>query len=72
MIVKIFKEFSSFSILKPNITKCEISGLGPLKGVLEAVCFLKAAYLTNDANKILGINFSYHKEIKTAKLFKHC
>ena len=72
IIVKLFKDFSCFSILKPNITKCEISSLGPLKGVLEAVCGLKTAYLTNDAIKILGIHFSYHKEIKTAKLFKHC
>ena len=37
-LVKTFKEFSCFSGLKPNITKCEIAGLGPLKWVPEAAC----------------------------------
>ena len=31
MLVEIFKEFSCFSGLKPNIEKCGIAGLGPLK-----------------------------------------
>ena len=60
MLVETFKKFSCFSGLKSNIAKCEIAGLGPLKGVLDAVCGLKTADLTNDAIKILGLNFSYH------------
>ena len=36
-LVKIFTSLSSFSGLKPNTTKCEICGLGPLKGVEMAV-----------------------------------
>ena len=36
-IVKTFTLFASFSGLKPNISKCEICGLGPLKGVEMAV-----------------------------------
>ena len=42
MSVETFKEFSCFSGLKLNIAKCEIASLGPLKGILEAVCGLKA------------------------------
>ena len=37
-LVKTFTLFSSFSGLKPNISKFEICGLGPLRGVEMAVC----------------------------------
>ena len=69
MLVETFKEFSRFSGLKPNIAKCEIAGLVPLKGVLEAVCGLKTVDVTSDAIKILGIHFLYHIETKTEKNF---
>ena len=72
MLVETFEELSCFSDLNPNITKCEIADLGPLKGVLEAVYGLKTADLTNDAIKILGIQLYYHNETKTAKFFKNC
>ena len=36
-LVKTFTLFSSFSGLKPNFSKCEICGLGPLNGVEMAV-----------------------------------
>ena len=35
---KTFTLFSSFSGLKPNMSKCKICGLGQLKGVEMAVC----------------------------------
>ena len=50
-----------FSGLKPNIAKCKTAGLGPLQGVLEAVCGLITVDLTNDAIIILGKHFSYNK-----------
>ena len=62
MLVETFEELSCFSDLKPNITKCEITGLGPLKGVLEAVYGLKTADLTNDAIKILRIQLYQDSE----------
>ena len=65
MLVKTFNEFSCFSGLKPDTTICEIAGLGLLNRVLEAVCGLKTADLTNDAIKILGTHFWYHNETKT-------
>ena len=33
--------FSNFSGLKPNITKCEIAGIGVLNGVQVALCGMK-------------------------------
>ena len=49
--------FLSFSGLKPNLSKCEVAGIGLLKGVKVAVCGIKCADLTKDAIKILGIFF---------------
>ena len=72
MLVETFKEFSYFYGLKQTIAKCNITGLGPLKGVLETVCGLKTVKLTNDTIKILEIHFSYRNETKTAEFFKHC
>ena len=55
-LVKIFTLFSSFSGLKPNISKCEICGLVPLKGVEMAICGIQSVDLTRDATKILSKN----------------
>ena len=52
-----FTLFSSFLSLKPNISKCEICGLGSLKGVGMAVCGMQSVDLTRDGMKILGIYF---------------
>ena len=49
LLVETVKEFSRFSGLK-----CQIAGLPPPKGFLEAVCGLKIVDLTNGAIKILG------------------
>ena len=62
--------FSSLSGLKPNLSKCEIAGIGLLKGVKVAVCGIKCTDLTKDAIKILGIFFSYNKNIVLKQNFK--
>ena len=67
ILVDTFKVFSCFSGLKPNINKCEIAGLGILKGAQEAVCGLQKIDLTNDTIKILGMHFSYNKKIQTER-----
>ena len=59
-LVKTFTLFSSFLGLKPNISKCEICGLGPLKEVEMAVCGMLSVDLTRDAIKILSVYFSYN------------
>ena len=68
-LVDTFKVFSLFSGLNANFSKCEIAGLGSLKGVLEAVCGLKSINLTTDTIKILGVHFSYNSTLKVQKNF---
>ena len=51
--------FSSFSGLKPNLSKCKVAGIGLLKGVKVAVCGIKCIDLTKDAIKILGFFFFF-------------
>ena len=63
-LVEVFNTFSLFSILKPNLTKCKIAGIGALKGVQVAVCGMKCIDLCNEAIKILGTFFSYNSRIK--------
>ena len=67
-LVKTFTLFSSFSGLKPNISKCEICGLDPLKGLETAVCGMQSVDLTRDAIKILGIYFSYNININNINI----
>ena len=62
--------FSLFSGLKPNLSKCEAAGIGLLKGVKVAVCRIKCIDLIQDAIKILGIFFSYNKDIKLQQNLK--
>ena len=61
--------FSLFWGLKANFSKCEIAGLGSLKGVLEAVCSLKSINLTTDNIKIVGAHFSYSSTLKVQNSF---
>lgn len=68
-IIKVFNLFSKFSGLKPNVTKCEVSGIGVLKGVQMAVCGMKYINLKVDSIKILGIHFSYNELIAREKNF---
>ena len=53
--------FSSFTSLKPNLSKCEVAGVGALKGVMVAICEIKCIDLTKEAIKILGVFFLWQK-----------
>ena len=66
-IVEAFYLFSYFSGLKPNLKKSEIGGIGALKGVQVAACYLLCIDLSNDTLKILGTHFSYNKKLKEEK-----
>ena len=66
-LINSFYQFYHFSGLKANFEKCEIAGIGSLKGVEEAVCGLKCVDLSNDTIKILGIHFSYNKKSSNEK-----
>ena len=54
-LLKTFNKFSKFSGLKPNKNKCEIAGIGGLKGVNVALCGMECIDLTTNAIKILGV-----------------
>ena len=66
-IIQVFNLFSKFLGLKPNLTKCEVFGIGVLKGVQVAVCGVKYINLKIDTIKTLGIHFSYNELIAREK-----
>ena len=68
-LINSFNQLYHFCGLKANIGKCEIAGIGSLKGFTEAVCSLKSVDLSNDIIKILGIHFSYNKKVQMQNNF---
>ena len=44
-VIQIFEHFSIFSGFKPNKSKCEIAGIGVLKGVQMALCGMECINL---------------------------
>ena len=48
MLLEAFHAFSFFSGLKPNKSKCEIAGIGLLKGVNVALCGMECVNLEKD------------------------
>ena len=69
-LLEIFKHFSQFSALKPNKSKCEIASIGVLKGVKVALGGMRCVNLHEDTNKILGIHYSYNKQLENDENFK--
>ena len=65
----IFDRFSAFSGFKLNTSKCELCGIGVLKGVKTALCNVKNIDLTNDSIRVLGVHYSYDKNICRDKNF---
>ena len=59
VIFLLFDDFSSFSGFKLNLSKCEICGIGALKGDVTALCNIKNINLLTESIKVLGIHFSY-------------
>ena len=57
-VMKVFEKFSNYSCLKPNTKKCEIEGIGVLKGVHLELCGMECVDLTKSSIKILGVHFS--------------
>ena len=69
-LLSVFNYFSTFSGLKPNISKCEVAGIDILKGVKVATCGFQCINLTKNAIKILGMYFSYERNIQLENNFK--
>ena len=66
-VIKTFNNFSLFSGLKINNAKCETAGIGVKKGVKITLCGMDCIDLTGDITKILGIYFSYYKELENKR-----
>ena len=66
----IFDTFSKFSVLKPNKIKCEIAGIGALKGVQVALCGMRCIDLVSNTVKILGLYYSYNEKLEIQENFK--
>ena len=69
-LLEIFKHFSQFPSLKPSKSKCEIASVGVLKWVKVALFGMRCVNLHEDAFKILGIHYSYNKQLKNDDNFK--
>ena len=61
--------FLVFSGLKPNKSKCEIAGLGALKGVKLELCGMECIDLMLNVIKILGVYYSYDKNFENQENF---
>ena len=68
--VKYLSELN-FLGLKLNKTKCEIASIGVLNGVQVALCGMKCVNLNNETVKILGVHFSYNKNLEQDKNFSN-
>ena len=68
-MVKSCHIFSRFSGLRSNISKCEIAGIGVLKGVKVTVFGIQCVDLVLNTIKILGTHFSYNEKLKEERNF---
>ena len=64
VILSSLDQFYTLSGLRPNLSKCEIAGIGVLKDANVALCGLKSVNLTKDRMKILGVHLSYHEKLQ--------
>lgn len=60
----IWEVFSDFFGLKPNTTKCEIAGIGVLKGFQAVVSGMRCTDFRNEAIKILRTWFLWKTKYK--------
>ena len=67
--MKAFDIFSSLFGLKLNKSKCEVAGIGALKGAKMALGGMKCINLRLNTVKILGIHFSYNKKSENDENF---
>lgn len=61
-LLNVINKFSSYPGLKPDLSKCELAGIGSPKGVKKATYRIKCINLTKEGVKILGIFSSYDKK----------
>ena len=66
-----FPFFSDFSGSRPNLSNCDITGIGVLKGVQVEFCGMRCVYLTNNTLKVLGTHFAYNEETDRGRKSLH-
>ena len=64
-----FFSFSNFSGLKPNKAKSNIAGIVVLNGAHVALCGMTCVNLNNETVEILGVHFSYNKNLERDENF---
>ena len=68
-LINVLKDFYKYSDLNPNYDKCEVSGIGASKGMLGVRWGMSTVDLTTNCVKILGIHFSYNKNLMNERNF---
>ena len=68
--MNIFDTFSELFGIKLNKSKCEIAGIGALKGVQVALCGMRCIDLMFNIVKILGIYYSYNEKLEIQENLK--
>ena len=71
-IFDIFNEFSLFSGMKINKSKCELAGIGVKRSVLTALSGVKNVSLLTDCIRVLGVNFTYDPVLFNDKNYMDC
>ena len=69
-LMNIFDTFSKFSGLKPNKSKCEITGISALKGVQVALCGRRCIDIVSNIIKIFEIYCCYNEKLELQESFK--
>ena len=67
-----FDNFSLFSGMKINLSKCELAGIGVKRSVLTALSGVNNVSLLTNCIRILGVNFTYNSKLFQEKNYIAC
>ena len=67
-----FDNFSLFSGMKINLSKCELAGIGVKRSVPTALLGVNNVSLLTDCIRILGVNFTYDLKLFQEKNYMAC
>ena len=69
IIFDTFDNFSMFSGMRVNQSKCELTGIGVKKNELTALAGVANVSLMNNSIRVLGVHFSYNQKIFSDRNF---
>ena len=67
-----FDNFSMFSGMSINMSKCELAGIGVKRSVLTALSGVKNVSLLSACIRVLGVNFTYDPKLFNDKNYIEC